>query len=80
MAQCAVTAAPNSVTCATSTTTADTTNTNAGTASSSDRQQLSNAGGIVTVTIDPSVVINGNGLAITNSQARVPVRIERGQK
>ncbi len=69
LAQCAVTAAPNSVTCATSTTTADTTNTNAGTASSSDRQQLFNAGGIVTVTIDPSVVIDGNGLAITNSQA-----------
>jgi hypothetical protein len=68
LAQCAVTAAPNTVTCANKTA-ADSTNTNAGTASSSDREQSFNAGGSVTAMVNSGATVTGFGLAITNNQA-----------
>ena len=72
LAACAVTAAPNVVTCA-STTTTNTTNTNAGTASSSDREQKFTTNGAVTATVSGGATVDGFGLAITNSQAAVGI-------
>ena len=71
LAACAVAAAPNTVDCATTTTT-DNTNTNATLTTSSNREQLFNAGGAVsftTATVASGATVSGFGLAITNAQA-----------
>jgi outer membrane autotransporter protein len=74
LAQCAITAAPNTVNCNTNTTTVDATNVNAAAPSSNARHQQFTAGGTVTGTIQ-AVTVDGFGLAITTTEAGAAINM-----
>lgn len=75
MAQCAVTAAPNTVNCAVNTATTDNRSDDAAIAASSNRHQLFTKGGDVVGTVGAGVTVSQFGLAISSTQAGAKIDV-----